>query len=60
MRCRLNVFNCCAEKAVELVATEPLSNNGRSIIRLFGATPQYYEKYQFRHLVPHINLFNWG
>jgi hypothetical protein len=35
------VFNC-PEKGAEFVATEPLSSNGRSIIRLLGATPQYY------------------
>jgi hypothetical protein len=38
--------NCCAEKRVEFVATEPLSSNGRSIIRLLGATPQYESNVQ--------------
>jgi hypothetical protein len=41
MRCRVNVFNCRPEKGAGFVATEPLSSNGRSIIRLLGATSQY-------------------
>jgi hypothetical protein len=41
MRCRLNAFNCCPDRGARFVATEQLSSNWRSIIRLLCATPQY-------------------
>jgi hypothetical protein len=41
MRCRLNAFNCCPDIGARFVAAEPLSSNGRSIILLLGATPQF-------------------
>jgi hypothetical protein len=41
MRCRLNAFNCCPDRGARFVATEQLSSNGRFIIGLLGAMPQY-------------------